>query len=97
MRNTGRVSQLAAWVILVLLVLVPCAVSLTAPKANVAWLVWTVVSLYVVLNAVELTTLAFPESHSPKRAMAIILLAVANILISLALALLPAAWFSASR
>jgi hypothetical protein len=97
MRHTGRVSQLAARTLLVLLVLVPSTVLLTATRPSIAWLVWTVVSLCVVLNAVQLTTLAFPESHSPKRAIAIAMLAAANMVLSLALALLPTAWLSASR
>jgi hypothetical protein len=39
----------------------------------------------------------FPERHSPKRALAIILLAAANMALSLALALLPTAWLSTFR
>jgi len=97
MRHTGRVSQLAARAVLVLLVLVPSTVLLTARKASLAWLVWTIASLWAALNSIQLTTLAFPESHSPKRALAITLLAAANVVLSLALALLPTAWISAFR
>lgn len=97
MGNTGRVSQLAAWAILVLLILVPSTVLLTARKASLAWLVWTIVSLWVALDAVQLTTLAFPERHSPTRAVAITMLAAVNMALSLALALLPTAWISTFR
>ena len=97
MRNTGRVSQLAAWAILVLLVLVPATALLTARKASLAWLVWTVVSLWATLNGVQLTTLVFPERHSPKRALVVIMIAVVNMARSLGLALLPAAWMSPLR
>jgi hypothetical protein len=97
MRNTGRVSQLAARALLVLFILVPSTALLTARKASLAWLAWTVVSLWATLNAVKLTTLMFPERHSPKRALAIILLAAANMALSLALALLPTAWLSTFR
>ena len=94
MRKRGRVSQLAARAILVLLVLVPSTALLTARKASVAWLVWTIVSLWVALNAVQFTTLAFPERHSPKRALVVIMIAVANMVLSLGLALLPTAWIN---
>ncbi|MGB9104399.1 MAG: hypothetical protein WCC59_06565 [Terriglobales bacterium] len=97
MRNTGRVSQLAAWAILVLFILVPPTVLLTARKASFAWLVWTVVSLWVALNTVQFTTMAFPERHSPRRALAITMLAAVNMALSLGLALLPTAWISAFR
>jgi hypothetical protein len=94
MRNTGRVNQLAAWAILVLLVLVPPTVLLTVRKASLAWLVWTIVSLWVALNAVHFTTLAFPERHSPTRALIVIMIAVANMALSLGLAVLPTAWIN---
>ena len=94
MRKRGRVSQLAARAILVLLVLVPSTALLTARKASVAWLVWTIVSLWVALNAVQFTTLAFPERHSPKRDLVVIMIAVANMVLSLGLALLPTAWIN---
>ena len=97
MRKTGRVSQLAAWAILVLFVLVPPAGLLTARKASLAWLVWTVVSLWVVLNAVRFTTLAFPERHSPTRALVVIMIAVVNMALSLGLAVLPTAWINSLR
>jgi hypothetical protein len=97
MRNTGRVSQLAAKALLVLFILVPSMALLTARKASLAWLAWTVVSLWAALNAVQLTTLVSPERHSPKRAIAIAMLAAANMVLSLVLALLPTAWISGSR
>jgi hypothetical protein len=97
MQNTGRASQLATWAILVLFVLVPPTVLLTARKASLAWLVWTIISLWVALDAVQLTTLAFPERHSPTRAIAVTMLAVVNMALSLALALLPPAWINSLR
>jgi hypothetical protein len=97
MRSTRRVSRLAAKALLVLFILVPLTALLIDRKASLAWLVWTVVSLWATLNAVKLTTLVFPERHSPKRALAIVLLAAVNMALSLALALLPTAWLSASR
>ena len=97
MQSTGRVSQLAARASLVLLLLVPATVLLTARKASLAWLVWTIASLWAALNSIQLTTLAFPERHSPKRALAITLLAAANVALSLGLALLPGDWISAFR
>ena len=97
MRNTGRVRQLAARAILVLFILVHAAALLTARTASLAWLVWTIVSLWVALNAVQFTTLVFPERHSPKRALVVIMIAVANLALSLALALLPTAWINALR
>jgi hypothetical protein len=97
MRNTGRVSQLAASAILVLLILVPSTMLVTAHKASLAWLIWTFVSLWAALDAVQLTTLAFPEHHSPTRAVAITMLAVVNMALSLALALSPTAWMSSIR
>ncbi|MFI5087564.1 MAG: hypothetical protein ACHP7I_04160 [Terriglobales bacterium] len=97
MRHRGGVSQLAARALLVLFILVPSTALLFDRKASLAWLVWTVVSLWAALNAVKLTTLVSPERHSPNRALAIILLAAANMVLSLALALLPTAWLSASR
>lgn len=97
MRSTGRVSQLAARALLVLFILVPSTALLTDRKMSLAWLVWTVVSLWAALNAVQLTTLAFPERHSPKRALAIAMLAAANMVLSLALALFPTAWISGSN
>jgi hypothetical protein len=95
MRKTGRVSQVAAWSILVLLVLVPCTGLLTIRKASFVWFAWAIVSLCVALNAVRLATLVYPESHSPRRAVAIALLALANVALSLVLALMPSAWISA--
>jgi hypothetical protein len=97
MLNTSRVSQLAASATLVLLILVPSTVLVTAHKASLAWLVWTIVSLWAALDAVQLTTLAFPEHHSPTLAVAITILAVVNTALSLALALLPPAWINAPR
>jgi hypothetical protein len=97
MRKTGRVSQLAARALLVLFILVPSTALLTERAASLAWLVWSVVSLWVALNAVQFTTLAFPERHSPNRAIAIALLAAANMALSLALALFPTFWISAFR
>lgn len=96
MRHKRRVSRLAARALLVLFVLVPSTALLFERKASLAWLAWTVVSLWATLNAVKLTTLAFPERHSPKRALIIALLAAANMVASLALTLLPNAWLSAS-
>jgi len=95
MRSTGRVSQLAARALLVLFILVPCTALLTDRKMSLAWLAWAVVSLWAALNSIQLTTLAFPERHSPQRALAIAMLAAANMVLSLALALLPTAWPSA--
>lgn len=97
MRKTGRVSQLAARALLVLFILVPPTAMLFDRRASLAWLVWTVVSLWAALNAVKLTTLISPERHSPNRALAIILLAAANMVLSLTLALFPAIWISAFR
>jgi hypothetical protein len=97
MRNTGRASRLAVWAILVLFILVPPTALLTARKASLAWLVWTILSLWVVLNAVQFTTLVFPERHSPSRALVVIMIAVVNMALSLALALLPTAWLSDFR
>ena len=95
MQNTDRVTQLAASAILVLLIVVPSTVLLTFRKPSLAWLVWTAVSLWAALDSVQLTMLAFPERHSPTRAIAITMLAVVNVLLSLALALSPAAWMTA--
>ncbi len=97
MRDTGRVSRLAAWAILVLFILVPATALLTARKANLAWLVWTIVLLWVALNAVQFTTLAFPERHSPTRALVVIMIAVVSMVLSLCLALMPTDWISALR
>jgi hypothetical protein len=97
MLNTGRVSQLAASATLVLLVLVPSTVLLTFRKPSLAWLVWTIVSLWAALDSVQLTMLAFPEHHSPTRAVAITILAAVNMALSLALALTPIAWMTAFR
>jgi asparagine N-glycosylation enzyme membrane subunit Stt3 len=95
MRSTGLVQHLAARAILVLLILVPFTVLLTARKTSLAWLVWTVVSLWALMDAVRLTTLAFPERHSPTRAIAVAILAAVNMALSLGLALSPSAWISA--
>jgi hypothetical protein len=89
MRNTGRAGQLGAWAILVLLIVVPSTVLLTVRKASLAWLVWAVISLWASMDSVQLTTRAFPEGHSPARAVAITILAAANAALSLGLALLP--------
>lgn len=83
--------------ILVLFILVPLTGLLTARKASLAWLVWTILSLWVVLNAVRFTTLAFPERHSPTRALVVVMIAVVNMVLSLGLALLPTAWISSLR
>jgi len=97
MRNRNRASQLVAKALLVLFILVPGAALLADRKASLAWLAWTVVSLWATLNTVKLTTLVFPESYSPKHAVAVATLAAANMAISLALAVSPAAWLSAFR
>ena len=97
MRNTGRVRQLAAWAILVLFILVPATALLTARKANPAWLVWAIVLLWVALNAVQFTTLAFPERHAPTRDLIVIMIAVVSMALSLCLALMPTDWISALR
>jgi hypothetical protein len=97
MQNTDRVTQLAASAILVLLIVVPTTVLLTFRKPSLAWLVWTIVSLWAALDSVQLMTLAFPSHHSPARAIAITMLAVVNVLLSLALALSPTAWMTAFR
>ena len=97
MRHTGGVSQLAARALLVLFILVPPTALLIDRKASLAWLAWTVVSLWAALNAVKLTTLIFPERHSPKRALTIILLAALNMAVSFGLALMPTAWLSDFR
>lgn len=102
MRNAAQLSQLAAWAILVLLVLaplllVPSTVLLTARKASLAWVAWAVVSLLVALNPVRFTMLAFPERHSPQRALAISLLAVVNVVLCLGMALVPTGWMSPIR
>jgi hypothetical protein len=94
MRKTGRVSRLAARALLVLFVIVPLTALLFDRKTSLAWLAWTVLSLWAILNAVKLTTLVSPERHSPKHALGIILLAAANLAFSLVLALLPTAWLS---
>ena len=95
MRKKGRLSRLAARAILVLFILVPPAGLLTARKASLAWLAWTIVSLWVGLNVVKFTTLAFPERHSPTRALVVVMIAVVNVAFSLGLALLPSDWISA--
>jgi hypothetical protein len=97
MRDTGWVSQLAARALFVLFIIVPLMALLFDRKASLAWLAWTVLSLWAILNAVKLTTLVSPERHSPKHALGIILLAAANMVFSLALALLPTAWLSTFR
>jgi hypothetical protein len=61
MRNTGRVSQLAARALLVLFILVPLTALLFDRKASLAWLAWTIVSLWAALNAVQLTTTVAPS------------------------------------
>jgi hypothetical protein len=70
---------------------------LTARKTSLVWLAWAIVSLWTALDAVHLMQLAFPDRHSPRRALAIIMLAVVNVAMSLGLALFPAAWLSASH
>ncbi|MBZ5511092.1 MAG: hypothetical protein LAN70_07960 [Acidobacteriia bacterium] len=45
----------------------------------------------------KFTTLAFPERHSPTRALVVVTIAVVNVAFSLGLALLPSDWFSALR
>ena len=97
MRNTGRASRLAARAILVLFILVPPAGLLTARKASLAWLAWTIVSLWVALNVVKFTKLVFPERHSPARALVVVMIAVVNMALSLGLALLPTAWINSLR
>ena len=94
MQFTDRVTQLAVSAILVLLIVVPSTVLLTFRKPSLAWLVWTAVSLWAALDSVQLTMLAFPERHSPKRALVVIMIAVANMVLSLGLALLPTAWIN---
>ena len=96
MPNTDRVSQLAACALLVLLILVPSTMLLTR-KASLAWLAWTIVSFWAALDAVRLTILAFPERHTPGRALSVAMLAGVNMALSLGLALLPTAWISALR
>jgi hypothetical protein len=71
---------------------------LTVNKSSrVAWLVWTIASLCVALNAAPLTTLILPEYHSPTPAIAFAMLAIANVVLCLCLALVPTAWLSAFR
>jgi hypothetical protein len=93
----GRVSQLIAWAIFVVMILVPPAMMLTGFRPNLAWLAWTFVSLWVALDAVHLTMMAFPAHHSPLRSVAVTGLAVVNMVLSLAIALWPTAWISAAR
>ena len=97
MGHKGGVSRLAAKALLVLFLLVPATALVAVRKASLAWLIWTVVSLWATLNTVKLTTLVFPERHSPRRALLILLLAAVNVALSLALALLPADWLSTFR
>jgi hypothetical protein len=97
MRNTHRVSRLAAKALLVLFILVPATALLIVRKTSLAWLAWTVLSLWAALNAVQLTTLVSPERPSPKRAIAIAMLALTNMALSLALALVPSAWLNDFR
>ena len=97
MLKTGRVSRLAARALLILFILVPLTALLTDHRASLAWLAWTIVSLWAALNAVQLTTLVSPERHSPRRALLIVMLAAVNTLLSLGLALLPTGWLTGSR
>ena len=93
----GRASQVLAWSIFVAMILVPPAMMLAGFRPNLAWLAWTIVSLWVALDAVKLTMMAFPSHHSPLRSVAVTGLAVMNMVLSLGLALWPAAWTSSSR
>jgi len=95
MPKTSRVSQLAVWSLLVLLFLVPCTGLLTIRKANLAWFAWTIVSLCVALNSVQLMTLIIPERHSPRLAVVIAMLALISMALSIVLALMPSAWIAA--
>jgi len=87
--SDNRFSQIAALTALLLMLIFPFAVAVSVPPVSLAWLAWSLFSFWAALDAVRLTTLAFPVRHSPKVAIAITVLAGVNILVSLGVALIP--------
>ena len=97
MPSRGPGSQLVARVILGLLILVPFGALLAVRNVSMAWLAWTVLSLWAAVEAAQITSLAFPENRSHARTFCVALLAGANAVMSLILALAPSTWISSFR
>jgi len=88
----NRVTQIASWGILILLVAVPLFVVVEVGEAHSWWVVWSVVSIWVTLDSVNLAAAAFPgRSPHRKQSVAIIALGLLNLLASLFAILLPVA------
>ena len=89
MQDTNRFSSFAARTILALLIVIPVVELLTFGTPSLTWLVWAVISLWAMLDAIRITMLAFPDRHSSSIA-AVTLLAAINFVASLCMAFFPA-------
>jgi hypothetical protein len=91
--NANGMVQFGAWAVIVLLIVVPMWLLMTPNTGNLAWVAWAVVSLWAALDAVSLAVRAFPVRHTPRLAIMITVLALANAMISFAVVIMPRALF----
>ena len=87
---SNRVTQFAAWAVIVLLMAVPAWILFAPGTSSIAWVEWwAVVSIWAGLFAVRLAMHAFPGHYKPSFAVAIAVLALVNLLFSVSAIVLP--------